>query len=300
MLSATWAPGVQLHFPVLVSPKLDGVRALGIDGWLVSRRLKPIPNGHVQRLFGNLPEGLDGELIVGSPTAPDCYRRTMSGVMSQDGEPPVRFFVFDNWCTGTRMGFEKRLDSLTSMVRGAASVVVLQHVFLWSMDELLVYEEECLAEGFEGVMIRDPEGPYKQGRSTVREGWLLKMKRFVDSEATVVGCYEQMHNANPATKNALGYTEHSSHQENLVGKGVLGGFHARDCVSGVEFDCGGGFTDYDRRSLWEQRETLPGQVFKYKSLPVGVKEKPRHPVWLGMRPSWDMPAESFHWEPLED
>jgi DNA ligase-1 len=33
-----------VRFPVIASPKLDGVRALVIDGALMSRSLKPIPN----------------------------------------------------------------------------------------------------------------------------------------------------------------------------------------------------------------------------------------------------------------
>lgn len=37
-----------LKYPVLVSPKLDGIRCLIIDGVAMSRSLKPIPNKHVQ------------------------------------------------------------------------------------------------------------------------------------------------------------------------------------------------------------------------------------------------------------
>ena len=51
-----------LRFPVLVSKKLDGVRASVQGGRLMSRSLKPIPNENVQAMFKGLPEGLDGEL----------------------------------------------------------------------------------------------------------------------------------------------------------------------------------------------------------------------------------------------
>ena len=82
--------GKGLSYPLLASPKLDGVRALIINGIVMSRSFKPIPNAHVQELFGR-PEynGLDGELIVGAPTDKDVYRNTTSGVMSQAGEPDV-------------------------------------------------------------------------------------------------------------------------------------------------------------------------------------------------------------------
>jgi DNA ligase-1 len=72
-----------LRFPLLASPKLDGVRAIG-DRWVTkSRSLKPIPNVNVQAQFAGLPEGLDGELIVGNDPQPQtrCYRRTVSVVM---------------------------------------------------------------------------------------------------------------------------------------------------------------------------------------------------------------------------
>ena len=91
MLAATVDPNDldALRFPLLASPKLDGVRALvSDDGQLVSRNLKPIPNANVQKAFGR-PEfaGLDGELVCGDPTAPDAFRKTTSAAMSRDGAP---------------------------------------------------------------------------------------------------------------------------------------------------------------------------------------------------------------------
>ena len=69
--------------------------------------------------------------------------------------------------------------------------------------QLAAYEEECLAEGYEGVMIRTPDSPYKCGRSTEREGWLLKIKRFEDAEAVVLDTYEGMSNQNEAAAGRL-------------------------------------------------------------------------------------------------
>jgi DNA ligase-1 len=88
----------RLPFPMLASPKIDGVRALVVDGVLVSRTLKPIPNKHVQALFGRAEyEGLDGELTVGPSNDHNVMQATMSGVMSEDGEPNVMWNVFDLW-----------------------------------------------------------------------------------------------------------------------------------------------------------------------------------------------------------
>jgi DNA ligase 1 len=62
-----------IKYPILASPKLDGIRCIMINGVAMSRTLKPIPNLYVQERLKNLPNGLDGELIVGNPTNPDVF-----------------------------------------------------------------------------------------------------------------------------------------------------------------------------------------------------------------------------------
>ena len=56
-------------------------------------------------------------------------------------------------------------------------------------------------------MVRTPDSPYKCGRSTEREAWLLKIKRFEDAEAVVLGTYEGMSNMNEAGVDAFGRTK---------------------------------------------------------------------------------------------
>ena len=50
------------RFPVYASPKYDGIRALVINGVVVSRNMKPIPSKFVQENFSKF-EGFDGELM---------------------------------------------------------------------------------------------------------------------------------------------------------------------------------------------------------------------------------------------
>ena len=76
-----------LRFPILASPKLDGIRAtIGGKGDLYSRNGKLLPNKWVQEIGYPHLAGLDGELICGEPTAPDCFRKTSSAVMSIEGD----------------------------------------------------------------------------------------------------------------------------------------------------------------------------------------------------------------------
>jgi len=132
-------------------------------------------------------------------------------------------------------------------------------------------------------MGRSPMGAYKYGRATLREGSLWKLKRFTDGEYRVVGIEEQMHNANEKTRDELGRAKRSSHKENKRGKNTMGALNGVDTQTGVEFDVGTGFTDVERQDIWDNWPRDKGTLRKYKSLAVGVKDKPRHPVDLGTR-----------------
>ena len=281
------AVGETIKFPVLASPKLDGIRCIIIDGVACGRSLKPIPNKRVQELFGR-PElnGLDGELIVGDACAISVFQVTTSGVMRRGGTPDVAFMVFDNYLA--EGGYESRMEVVNEMSAPFRRVHVVCTTHLSSIEELDAMEQDYLEEGYEGVMIRSIDGPYKHGRSTVKEGYLLKVKRFTDSEAIVTGFTEQMENTNKAITNELGYSERSSHKAGMVGKGTLGSLTVRDIGTGVEFDIGTGFDAKTRQELWNKQGHLLGLIVKYKSQPTGVKDKPRFPVFLGFRNSIDM------------
>lgn len=276
-----------LTYPMLLSPKLDGVRCLIIDGVACGRSLKPIPNKYVQLLFGH-PEfnGLDGELIVDSPVAKDVFQKTQSGVMSIEGRPQVKFYVFDDF--SHEAGFAKRLDIAFKRTSRHTHFVQVQHDKVGREDAISTWEASYLGAGYEGVMLRDPAGMYKHGRSTTKEAGLLKVKRFEDSEAVVVGYSQLMGNSNEAKRNALGHLERSSHKSGMVGKQMLGALMVKDLKTKVEFDIGTGFTAEQRATLWKDHDNLLSEVVKYKFQLVGVKDKPRFPVFLGFRSKVDL------------
>jgi len=273
-----------LRYPLIASPKLDGVRATFVDGKLLTRNLKPLGNRAIQQI--SFPYPLDGELIVGDPTSKSCFRDTMSVVSSHDADAKdVRFHVFD---IVNLDAFKNRLFRAHDLTLDQPFMLPVSHVNIVNERELLIYEEIMLNHGYEGVMIRDPEGKYKFGRSTAREGALLKLKRKLTSEAEVLGFIEQMHNANEAKVDNLGYTERSSHQANMIPMGVLGALAVKDLKSGVMFNIGTGFTAEDRAYIWGHRKEYMGAVASYEYLPVGVKDKPRHPVFMGWRMRSDL------------
>lgn len=86
-----------IRFPVYASPKLDGIRALIVNGKVMSRSMKEIPNEFIQQELGKFPilDGLDGELIVGAANDYNAMQNTSSGVMTRSGKPEFTFYVLN-------------------------------------------------------------------------------------------------------------------------------------------------------------------------------------------------------------
>lgn len=282
MLATDYDPE-KLRFPCWASYKLDGLRAVVRDGVVYSRSNKPIPNKHVQAKFKHL-EYFDGELIVGDPTDKECFRNSTSVVMSHDKPADdVRFYAFDHIGTMSDMYF-RRLDRLYEI---DSDVFIVHQQSICTQDELVKYEAEALEAGYEGLILRDSSAPYKNGRSTVNEGYLLKVKQFKDAEAVVIGFEERMANNNEAVISELGRTKRSSHKAGKSGRGDLGAIMCQGDGE-ILFNIGTGFSDSEREHIWANQSDYLGRIAKYKYFPVGVKEAPRHPVFLGWRDVRDM------------
>src|ERR1044072_5650445 len=275
-----------LKYPVIVQPKLDGIRCIVADGVAYSRRLKLIPNLHISRVLELellIGEMYDGELILkGGAT----FQDVASGIMTQEGIPDFEYVIFDTIDNGIK--YSTRYNLLRAHIKEQDSdyLSAIYSVEVDSADELRVFETEILEKGYEGIIIRDPNSPYKFGRSTKKEGYLLKLKRFEDAEAEVIGVETFYHNANPLEYNELGYAKHSAHNTNLIPLGKLGALIVRGTTGqfkGVEFNVGSGFTDEQRRDLWSNLEGLKRQIITYKYQKVGSKDKPRCPIFKGFR-----------------
>lgn len=300
-LLASEAPSPdKIKYPVMASPKLDGIRAIMTATGPQSRSGKLIPSKHVQAEFLKAvqahPEliGLDGELIVGLPTAKDCFRATTSAVMAHDKTPEFKYYVFDHVGKETNMGrdpFRQRYDYMLLLQKQKLLppwVVILLQAVIPHADALEEIEERYVSQGYEGLIIRDLNAAYKHGRSSAKEGILLKVRRFKDSEATIIDFVEELENQNEATKDAFGRTERSTHQDNKVGKNSLGSFVVQDIKTKVQFQVGTGYSAADRAAFWKDRSKLKGKIIKYRFFEVGVKDLPRFPVFQGFRDKRDM------------
>lgn len=305
-----------LRYPVLATPKFDGIRVTTVDlipppGKLsvpVCRSLKQVPNNFIRDRIAELPEGKDGEVLTYDPpdlfggpnqditieTRPRNFNAVQSDVMSVTGCPTFRYMVFDVACMNRNLPYSTRVEALKADELPSWCIKVVP-VVCNNADELMDYNEKCLMMGYEGICFRTPDSPpfkisSKDGRASLREQWLVKMKVFDKDEAEIIGVYEEMGNHNPITLGLKGNAERSSHKAGMVGKGTLGGFRVRDLKTGIEFNVGGGFDRAQREEFWRLRETLVNtkQVIQYMHQPHGAKEAPRIGIFTGFRNRIDL------------
>lgn len=282
-------------FPVYASPKIDGIRCLIRNGEAVSRALKPIPNRYIRKcleLHADRLNGFDGELTVG-----DGFNSSTSSIMSHGGEPDFTYHVFDieGILTYQHRLRELRLKTAETAVKPMPPFVKrLKQSLIISRGDLQNYYSECLEQGHEGVIVRSVDGEYKYGRSTIKQGIMLKLKPFDDSEAMIVGFKELMHNDNEKTTSEIGLSKRSSKQEGKRGANTLGKFVVVGLQDGhfkdVEFKIGTGqgLTQELRKHIWQRQEYYTGKIVKFKYQKIGSIDKPRIPIFLGFRDRRDM------------
>lgn len=288
----------KIKYPCAIMPKIDGVRAVttGVPGALHGRTLKRHRNVYLNAIFGQtMCAFLDMELTQGGdPADPhQLCNRTTSVVNSavHPLETTVHAWVFDVYSPHfDHLPYEQRYA-----LAGQAVKFIKQHlpdlqialvpmVICENEEQLLAQEEIWLAEGYEGVIGRSLDGVYKSGRCTVREGYYWRIKRFEEEDAIITGFEEAMENTNEATINELGLSERSTHQENMVPKGMVGAILAKKVKTGEPIKVGPGEMDHDeRKRVWESRVDYIGRQFVYKHFPKSVKDKPRFPTFVVFR-----------------
>lgn len=283
-----------LRYPVFVFPKFNGFRGYVKGGVVYTASNKPFKNGHLQaRYRDGLYENQDGEFVVGDPAdGHNSLERTSSVVTSQKPIDDLRFYVFDH-IGDLNARYEDRLKKLDGFpgLTGREHFVVMRapYEIAHCWEDICRIEAKYVAAGWEGVITRDPEAPYKQGRSTAREAYMGKLKQFKDAEFKIVGFEEQMHNGNEATVSETGRTKRSTAKAGKTGKGVLGAWIC-ETEAGHKFGVGTGMTDQQRLDFWIRRhEIVANEEFaKVRFHETGTKDVPLLPVFIQIRPKEDM------------
>ena len=224
-----------------MSEKLDGVRAIWTGGGFVSRSGKAF--SAPEEMIAAMPAGvvLDGEVFGGRGQ----FQKTVGRVRKGDWEG-LEYVVFD--CVSDA-GFEERQQLLNSLVL-PAFCRVLEQELCTSKEGLNRFERSVLHAGGEGVMLRAAGSLYEGRRSSA----LLKVKRFHDAEARVIG-YESGNGKNAGRLGAL-----------IVE------------ALGVTFKVGSGLTDLER----EAPPAIGAKItFSFFELTDGGI--PRFPAFVGVR-----------------
>ena len=226
-----------------MSEKLDGIRAIWTGSKFISRSGKEfaVPDWFTAQMPNCI---LDGEFFLGR----GMFQEAQSVIMAKSARDwsGVRYMIFDK-VDGDK--FESRLDSLRSLDLPAHCQVVEQ-VKCKSHTDMEAYEQAITSTGGEGIMMRKAGSKYKHGRSSD----LLKVKRYDDDEATVIG-YED------------GEGKHAGRLGTLL------------CQWGEKVvRLGTGFTD-------SQRDTPPelGESVTFSFFGTTDGGMPRHPVFLNVR-----------------
>jgi DNA ligase-1 len=184
----------QIKYPCLCQPKYDGVRctvSVGSDGEvkIISRQGKPytIPqlSDWAEEHRDTLP--LDGELYNHGELS---FQEITSAVKKQsEMTKMIKYVIYDRPVYGEdnseRWG--RLLDMNDRGIFDNSPVYLSTYKICYDMDEVREYHRECVADGYEGVIIRNFDAPYEFG---FRSRNLIKLKDFEDSEFTIVDVVE--------------------------------------------------------------------------------------------------------------
>lgn len=286
------------RLPKMGSAKIDGFRMFNQGGTAYTRSGKPMANEYTQALFSKLAfDGLDGELVVGNPSDPNVFNNSQGPLRAKGGMPRAVWYIFDDR-TDMRLPFglrfaiaQKRVKQLKRDMGGYADLLeIVDHTLFYDMESILRFESDTVHNGYEGIMLRDPEGKYKTGRATYRENTFLKVKRLVHEEGTIVGFEEQMENTNPSFTDELGRTKRSQNAAGLVPSGMVGAFWIENEKWPERFKVScSAMTDDQKREAFEKFDALyADKIGAYKYFGHGSINAPRQGVFKGLRSDLDI------------
>lgn len=302
MLSGTVETSLleEIEWPVLCSPKIDGIRCIvHPEKGPVTRSFKSIPNTYVKEVLETIigDHCLDGELIALDDNGNEMsFNETQSAMMSHGGKPRFKYCVFDCFQNPTESYTSRYVLALAKVVHvrnilkvetdfACNKVEMVEHHLVQGPEDFLSYNDLNIANGYEGTMIRAKDGPYKNGRSTFRQGWLLKYKHWTDAEGWVIGFKELMHNDNMLGEDEFGYAKRSSALDGMIPGDTLGSLilSIPDFGEGQFLEVGSGFDQSMRKHIWDNRLKYLGVAATFKYQAYGMKDKPRFPIFKGFR-----------------
>jgi len=248
----------------LLEPKLDGVRCLTVVDYENRTVVQYTRNGKVLENFGHITDSiqehidlvgrsyvLDGEVVSTSFQALMKQVHRKDDVQASD----ARLMLFDiiplsEFKKGKSvMGQRRRTNLLRSLKAvfekiGHVDIIPQEEVDLDSYVGELQFKQfnkDAIEQGFEGIMIKDPEAVYECKRST---SW-LKQKPFIEVSLAV-----------------MAVEEGTGRNQGRLGAIICEG---EDDGKRIAVNVGSGFTDDQRGEFWSNRESLLGQIVEVRA-----------------------------------
>ncbi len=191
----------RVTYPIAGEPKLDGVRCLILarkveDGnpttiqlFSLSREGKSYDFGtksilkKLSSLFLDNPNViLDGELYVHGMPQNRISGAMRSGKYQPEIHDNMEYHVYD--IVDKTLTYKERKELLYALHSMYDSFIIVCHEELNSREEVDAYENKCIEEGYEGIMLKPLNGMYEIGKRSYNN---LKVKQFLDEEFQIVG-----------------------------------------------------------------------------------------------------------------
>jgi DNA ligase-1 len=248
----------------ILQPKLDGVRAITVVDYEARAVTMYTRNGKVLENFGHITEYLEGFMeefgrsyILDGEVVSRSFQDLMKQVHRKDNvqATDARLCLFDivplvEFKAGKSVMAQKRrsafLKNFENIFNDSGFIEIIPQIEV-NLDEFLGeleykdYNKKAVEEGFEGIMIKDPNSLYECKRTV---SW-MKSKPFIEVSLTVTAVEE----GTGRNQNKLGA---------LVVEGTDDGKH-------IVVNVGSGFSDEQRSEFWAAKDTLIGQVVEVRA-----------------------------------
>ncbi len=199
--------GFRISFPAYVQRKYDGIRCISYikNGEVVLESRKGIPFQNFIRLreqlksvLSTLPDTmhLDGELYtdeIDFETLSGLVRLTTKKASQEDLDKVerIQYHIYDYVDTSDlSLVYERRKNTLEDLIRRNQHMNLLRGVMtenVNNLEEIKTKHDQYVQEGYEGLMVRDKQGPYEVQK---RSKYLQKYKEFMEEEFKIVGFHD--------------------------------------------------------------------------------------------------------------
>ncbi len=248
----------------LLEPKLDGVRVLTIIDAEAKTVTQYSRNGKVLENFTHITQALEANLelferswVLDGEMVSSSFQELMKQVHRKENVQAgdARLMLFDilplsEFKKGKSvMGQRRRTNLLKSMKPVFDKVGNIDIISQVEVDlgeyvgelQFKQFNKDAIEQGFEGIMIKDPDAIYECKRSA---SW-LKQKPFIEVSLAVTAVEEG-----------------TGKNEGRLGALICEG---EDDGRQIRVNVGSGFTDDQRTEFWSDKDALVGQIIEVRA-----------------------------------